>query len=127
MKKNASRIVALVLSVILLLGVVGSGIMAILPHPGDDGYIAVNASHLESAGMPEDQALGLAKALHEQGVLAELTGIDTDDTGEFYLLNLLFADVDVVWHAYVDYQGNLLQVGVGEVQPEDLVQDEGQA
>lgn len=127
MKKNASRIVALALSVILLLGVVGSGIMAILPYPGDDGYIAVNASHLKSAGMPEDQALGLAKALYEQGVLAELTGIDTDDTGEFYLLNLLFADVDVVWHAYVDYQGNLLQVGVGEVQPEDLVQDEGQA
>ena len=120
MKKSMTRAVALVLAALLLAGIVGAGVSALLPRPWDDGYVSANASHLESAGMPAVQALGLAQALYDQGVEAELTGIDTDDTGEFYLLNLLFADMDVIWHAYVDYQGDLLQMGAGEVSPEDL-------
>ena len=68
MKKSMTRAVALVLAALLLAGIVGAGVSALLPRPWDDGYVSANASHLESAGMPAVQALGLAQALYDQGV-----------------------------------------------------------
>lgn len=122
MRKTMIRIVSLILVVIMIMGLVVTGLGSIRGSVARtyDSFVEANTDHFMSSGLPEERAAVLAQALAAEGLDAELTGIRSEDTGEFWLLNLFFADIDEVYHMYVDYDGSLFRFGSGEVFPEDL-------
>lgn len=116
------RMMALILVGVLIIGLVASCLGSVLIGGGTPygDVVRANADHFMSAGLPEAKALSMARVIDDEGIDAEITGIDTEDTGDFYLLNLYFGGIDYVCHMYVDYDGTMFQFGSGEVGLDDL-------